>query len=117
MNGYLALDLLRVLLAHLMLLGIEMPLVSPPPIGIKLRDAKRCQQLLKLQEDGVLPSPEHIRQDLPCVMINRVPQPAWVRFAAYVTPHFVQLCGEPPTAIQFLKPADFYLHLFGMQAL
>src|SRR5262245_17917371 len=34
----LALDLLRVLLAHLMLLGIEMPLVSPPPIGIKLRD-------------------------------------------------------------------------------
>ena len=47
-----ALDLLRVLLAHLMLLGIEMPLISPPTIGVKLRDAKRCQQLLEVQEDG-----------------------------------------------------------------
>jgi hypothetical protein len=34
-----ALDFLRVLLAHLMLLGVEMPLVGPPPVGIKLCDA------------------------------------------------------------------------------
>src|SRR4051794_9013678 len=34
-----ALDLLRVLLAHLMLLGSEMPLVGPPAVGVKLRDA------------------------------------------------------------------------------
>ncbi len=33
-----ALDFLRVLLAHLMLLGSEMPLVGSPAIGIKLRD-------------------------------------------------------------------------------
>ena len=69
-----ALDFLRVLLAHLMLLGIEMPLVGPPAVGVKLRDAKRCQQLLELQKDVVLPSSEHIRQDLARVMINRVPQ-------------------------------------------
>src|SRR5262245_64611045 len=49
-----ALDLLRVLLAHLMLLSIEMPLVSPPTICVKLRDAKRCQQLWELQDDVVL---------------------------------------------------------------
>ena len=49
-----ALDFLRVLLAHLMLLGIEMPLVGSPAVGVKLRDAKRCQQLLELQEDVVL---------------------------------------------------------------
>src|SRR6266851_10387022 len=58
-----ALDFLRVLLAHLMLLSIQMPLVGPPAVGVKLRDTKRCQQLLELQEDIVLPSSEHIRQD------------------------------------------------------
>src|SRR5712692_3996874 len=75
-----ALDFLRVLLAHLMLLSIQMPLVGPPAVGVKLRDTKRCQQLLELQEDIVLPSSEHIRQDLPCAVINGVPQPARVRF-------------------------------------
>src|SRR5438093_2393686 len=60
-----ALDFLCVLLAHLMLLGIEMPLVGPPAVGGKLRDAKRGQQLLELQEDVVLSPAEHIRQDLP----------------------------------------------------
>ena len=85
-----ALDFLRVLLAYLMLLGIEMPLVSSPAVSVKFRDAKRCHQLLELQEDVVLPSSEHIRQDLARVMINRMPQPARIRFAAYVTPHFVQ---------------------------
>ena len=86
-----ALDFLCVLLAHLMLLGIEMPLVGPPAVGVKLRDAKRCQQLLELQEDVVLPSSEHIRQNLARVMINGVPEPTRVRFAAHITPHFVQL--------------------------
>src|SRR6266571_6193644 len=60
----LALDFLGVLLAHLMLLGIEMPLVGPPAVGVKLRDAKRGQQLLALQEDVALPSSAHIREDL-----------------------------------------------------
>src|SRR5262245_45718563 len=102
------LDFLGVCLPHLMLLSIEMPLVSPPAVSVKLCDAKRCQQLLELQEDVVLPSAEHIRQDLPCVMINSVPQPAWVRFAAHVTPHFVQLGGQPASSIQFLRAADLH---------
>ena len=80
-----ALDSPGVLLASLMLLGIEMALVSPPAVGVKLRDAKRCPQLLELQEDVVLPSSEYIRQDLARVMIHGVPQPARVRFTAYVT--------------------------------
>src|SRR6266853_3979138 len=70
-----ALDFLRVLLAHLMLLSIQMPLVGPPAVGVKLRDTKRCQHLVELQEYIVLPSSEHIRQDLPCAVINGVPQP------------------------------------------
>src|SRR5205085_11939027 len=32
-----ALDFLRVLLAHLMLLSLQMPLVGPPAVGVKLR--------------------------------------------------------------------------------
>lgn len=31
----LTLDFLRILLAHVMLLRVDMPLVSPPPIGVK----------------------------------------------------------------------------------
>ena len=36
----LALDFLRVLLAYVMLLGSEMPLIGPPSVGIILGDAK-----------------------------------------------------------------------------
>jgi hypothetical protein len=57
----LALDFLRVLLPHLMLLGVEMPLVGPPAIRVKLRDAKGLQQLLEFQEDLILPASKHIR--------------------------------------------------------
>ncbi len=37
----LALDFLRVLLAYVMLLGIEMPLIGPPAVSVILCDAKR----------------------------------------------------------------------------
>jgi hypothetical protein len=56
----LTLDFLRMLLAHVMLLRVDMPLVSPPPIGEKARDAKWLQQCFQLQKDGILPSPEDV---------------------------------------------------------
>jgi len=37
----LTLDFLCVLLPHVMLLGLEMPLVDPPAVGVILCDAKR----------------------------------------------------------------------------
>jgi hypothetical protein len=43
------------------LVCVEMPLVSPPAIGVKLRDAERLKELLQLQEDVVLAPSEHIR--------------------------------------------------------
>jgi len=85
-----ALTFLGVLLAYLMLRGIERPLVSPPAVGGELRDATWRQQLLALQEDVVLSPSELICQDRARVMINGVPQPARVRFAAYVPPHCIQ---------------------------
>jgi hypothetical protein len=45
-----ALNFLGVFLADLMLLGIEMPLIGPPTIGVRLRDAKRCQAAKKAQD-------------------------------------------------------------------
>jgi hypothetical protein len=112
-----ALDFLRVLLAHLMLFGHEMPLIGPPAVGVKLRDAKQCQQLLEFQKDVVLPSSEHIRQDLARVMINGVPQPQWRRFLRDIRPHLVKLCSQSTPSIQFLSTADLHLHLRGMQDL
>jgi hypothetical protein len=38
-----ALDFLRMLLANMMLLGDDMPLVSSPPSGVKPRNAKWLQ--------------------------------------------------------------------------
>ena len=56
----LALDFLRVLLAHLMLLGIDVPLVGSPAVRVKLCDAKWLQELLQLEEDGVFAPSEHM---------------------------------------------------------
>jgi len=42
----LALDFLRIFLAYLMCLGIDMPLVGSPAVRVKLRDAKGLQELL-----------------------------------------------------------------------
>ena len=39
----LAFDFLRILLANVMLPWVDVPLVSPPPIGVKLRDPKWLQ--------------------------------------------------------------------------
>ena len=45
-----ALDFLCILLANVMLLWVDMPLVGPPPIGVKPRDTKRLQQRLSVAE-------------------------------------------------------------------
>ncbi len=55
-----ALDFLRLLLANVMLLRVDMPLVRSPPIRVKAADAKRLQQRLQLQKDRILPSPKNI---------------------------------------------------------
>ena len=47
-SNVFALDFLGVLLAYLMLLGIEMPLVGSPAVGVKPGDAKRGQERFEL---------------------------------------------------------------------
>ena len=60
----LALHCLRVLFSDLRLLGVDIPLVSPPAIGIETRDPKRLQQGLQLQKDLI-----------PCVVQRPKPTP------------------------------------------
>ena len=85
------LDFLRIVLANPMLFGVDLPLVGTPPIREISRYAKWLQQRLQLEKNGVLSAPEGIGSHVPTVMINGVPQPPRVRFAAHVTPHFVKL--------------------------
>jgi hypothetical protein len=60
----LALDFLCLVLAHTMLLGIKMTLVSAPAIRVIFRDPKRLQQRLELQKHFILAAPKDIRQHL-----------------------------------------------------
>src|SRR5215510_6204643 len=82
----LALAFLRVLLPHVGLRGLDMPLVGAPSVRVKLRDAQGCQQLWQPQADVVLTPAKHIRQPLPRVGLNGVPQPTRRRFFAYIPP-------------------------------
>ena len=95
-----ALDFLRIGLPHFVLLGLEMSLIGTPPIRIKPRDAKRLQEGFELQKDCVLPSPKDVREHRTTAMIDRMPEPPRVRFAAHVTPHFVQLGRESAPLIE-----------------
>ena len=68
-----ALDFLRVLLAHMMLLWVDVPLVRALPIGVKAGKTKRFHQGLELQKDGILAPPKDIRQYGPTVVISGMP--------------------------------------------
>ena len=86
----LAFDLLRLRFAHRVLFRIDMTLISPPAIRVKLRDAKGLQQFLQPQEDVVLAPSKHIRQHLPGVVINGVSQPPRIRFLRHIRPHLIE---------------------------
>src|SRR5262245_49099970 len=62
-------------------------------IGIKGLEPKRLQQLLQLDKAPIRSTAERIRQDYPTQMINRMPQPAPVRFALHETPPLIHFCG------------------------
>jgi hypothetical protein len=55
-----ALNFLRMLFADCVLLGVDMTLIGAPAIGVKPCDAKRLQEGLQLQKDGILASPKNI---------------------------------------------------------
>jgi hypothetical protein len=56
-----------------MFISIQMPLVSPPPIGVIPRDAKGVQQRLQVQKNAIFPPPKDLRQYLATAMVNSMP--------------------------------------------
>ena len=75
-------QLLRSPLAHLTLSRIQMPLVGTPAVGVKAANAKRCEQPFEFQKRPVFTATKNIGQDPARVMIQRLPQPAWLFLTA-----------------------------------
>ncbi len=113
----LALDFLRVLFADGVLLGGEMPLVGLPPIGVQPCDTKGLQQILQLEKNRILPSTKDRGSRGPPVMIDRMPQPSWLRFLAHEPPHLIKLRRQAAAVCQLLSATDLNLHALGMQML
>jgi hypothetical protein len=86
----LAFDPLHMFCTNRVLFCVHMTLISAPPIGVKLRDAKRLQQRLEAEKDLILAPAKDLRQYLPTVMINGMPQPPWIPFLGHIGPHFVE---------------------------
>mgnify|MGYP003393304121 CR=1 FL=1 len=61
------------LFADHLLLFVDMPLVGAPAIGVIPDDAKRLQQGVQLEKNGILAAPEDVGSLGAAVMINRVP--------------------------------------------
>ena len=67
-----ALDFLGVLFAGGVLLGSNRALIGAPAVGVEARNAKRFSYRLQAEHDVILPSSEHIGQDLArVVMLGR----------------------------------------------
>jgi hypothetical protein len=81
----LALDLLRMALTRLVLIGIDMTGIRTPIVRVIAHDAKRLQQRFELQKDVILATSKDIRQDLATAVINSMPKPPLIFFAHHVT--------------------------------
>src|SRR5215470_2671265 len=87
----LALDFLRVPLAWSVLFRLEVTRVGAPVIGIILCNPKGVEQGFQLQKHRILPPPKDIGQDFSRVVIDRMPEPAWVPFVPDKRPHLIHL--------------------------
>src|SRR5712691_8007912 len=114
-SDMLAFNFLRLLFAHFVFLWVDMPLVGPPPIGIKPRHPKRLQQRLPLQKDGILPSPKDVGQHGATVVINGMPSPPRFCFLAHVTPHLIEIQCRPFLLGELFHATNVHFDLLGMQ--
>src|SRR6266581_7570474 len=83
------LDLLGVPFPRAVHVRVQMPRVRPPMIRIKARQTKGFQQRFEPQKHLVLTTPKNICQDGTRVVIDRMPQPAWMPFVADKRPHLI----------------------------
>ena len=90
----LTLDFLRVPFAWAVLVGIEMPRVGTPRIGIIAGQPEGLQQRFEPQKDLIFAAPKDVGQDLAGVVIDGMPEPARVAFVPDKRPDTV---GQPPS--------------------
>src|SRR6266702_7265260 len=103
----LPLDFLGVAFACSMLFRVEVTRVRAPIICIIVREPEGLQQRLELEKDGILATTKDIRQDRSRVVVNSMPQPAWVAFVADKRPHLIYL--------SFAGSLNIYGHLRRVQ--
>lgn len=103
----LALDLLRVPLAWMVLVGAEMTGRGPPIIRVIACDPQGLSQGLQLQKRLVLTRTQDVRQDLPRAVINRMPQPSLRFLLPHAGPHLI--------AFRFVRTADNHVHVARVQ--
>jgi hypothetical protein len=103
----LTLYCLRVALARLVCIRIEMTRESAPIVRIISRNAKRFQQGFALQKHLICAAPKDVRQDLTTAVINGMPEPPRCFFLAYVGPHLIDF--------RFLSSLDHHVSLVRMQ--
>ena len=58
-------------------------------IGIKAREPKGLQQRFEPQKNLVFTTPKDIRQNHPRMVVDRMPQSAWIPFVADKRPHLI----------------------------
>src|SRR6266571_1574678 len=87
----LALDLLGIPFARAVHVRIQMPGICAPMISIKAREPEGLEQRFELQKNFICATPKDIGQNLACVVIDGMPQPALVAFLADKAPHLVDL--------------------------
>src|SRR5262245_56757350 len=69
----------------------EMALRDARSIRVEVLQAKGLQELRQLDTDGIRATPKRIGQAHARQMVNRMPQPALVRFILYETPPLLPL--------------------------
>src|SRR4029450_2082001 len=100
----LALDFLGVAFAWAMHLGVQMPGVGAPIIGVVAGEPEGLQQRLELQKDLVCAAPKDVGQDLAGVVIDGMPEPAGVAFVPDKRPHLIHLRLRFPRALPVPGP-------------
>src|SRR5437660_8567832 len=87
-----ALDFLRVAFAWAMHVGVQMPRVGAPMIGEVAGQPEGLQQRFELQKGLVFAATKDVGQDLASVVIDGLPEPAWVAFMPDKRPNLIHLC-------------------------
>src|SRR2546427_12117431 len=82
----LALDFLRVPFARAMHLGVQMPGVGAPMIGVVAGQPEGLEQRCELQKDFICAATKDVSQDLARAVIDGMPEPTWVA-------QFIRVCS------------------------